>query len=233
MDSQKEDPGVRSKIRSVLAGRQKRSGYEALLEPPNDTYTLYRHGKLVVPDELVPWIMTETHAHRSNRLELQILQSMEIYWENMTSSVSEWALKCPTCSKTRPNTSYRKPKLESLTFCSTPLEVVSVDNIHCSPFYIQVGTCNFSGYTEAVCLANEKENSICQGITMLLCRLQMPRLVRLDNHRSHHSSKFKELMERMGTATSFTTPQNSRSNGTVERRNQIFQMRLKAMSQSC
>ncbi|CAG5101533.1 Oidioi.mRNA.OKI2018_I69.YSR.g17183.t1.cds [Oikopleura dioica] len=89
---QKDDPAIRSKVRSVLAGRQKKSGYEAKLEPPSTTYVLRRHGKLCVPEEMVPEIMQKLHSHRSNRLELQILQSMDLYWEGMATSVSDWAL---------------------------------------------------------------------------------------------------------------------------------------------
>jgi len=115
-------------------------------------------------------------------------------------------------------------------FPRRPFESICIDAIHIRPYLALVSVDHFSGFTSAYAIDNERIETLINATLSLCLRFIVPKMIRLDNHRSFKSTKFIDAMNKMDITLSFTTPANSQANGACERRIRQVQERLKTLT---
>jgi hypothetical protein len=232
--SQMEDENLRKKIKRISNGK-KLETFKTIVEAPYENPILYQFANekwnLIAPKFLVPKILAKIHRHTSKSFDLSKIVKLGLFWNNMAESITSWHQSCTECSISKPNTvPHGHIEKQIGDFPKRPFDSICIDVIHIRPVMALVSVDHFSGFTSAYVIADEKIETLINATLSLCLRFIVPKMIRLDNHRSFRSSKFIETMNKMDIALSFTTPANSQANGACERRIRQIQERLKTLT---
>ncbi|UYV74947.1 hypothetical protein LAZ67_12001877 [Cordylochernes scorpioides] len=133
------------------------SGESKLTIDRNGLQTLKRRGvtKIVVPDALVPDLLTKVHSRYNHPgiSQMTRLISPQYYWKGMSEDISKTTKACAICQSTKPPRGPTFGELGQLPVATQPFDLVALDTIAGlakygnAKAYLHVVVDHFSRYT--------------------------------------------------------------------------------------
>ena len=194
--------------------------------------TVEGHPQIVVPQTLVPRVLTLAHRPKSagHPGETKMYKTLRrhFYWPTLSVDAVTTVKNCVSCARNRVRLRRKSTALQ-LFPATGPLEFVAIDIL--GPFirtkngnrYLLVIGDRFSKLTRTVPLRNITEAAVARAFTTHWAFCYGPPSILLsDNGKQFASRLFVHVCKIMGTNNAFTSTYHPQANGQVERFNRTI-----------
>ncbi|UYV82952.1 hypothetical protein LAZ67_22001514, partial [Cordylochernes scorpioides] len=214
------------------------SGESKLTIDRNGLQTLKRRGvtKIVVPDALVPDLLTKVHSRYNHPgiSQMTRLISTQYYWKGMSEDISKTTKACAICQSTKPPRGPTFGELGQLPVATQPFDLVALDTIAGlakygnAKAYLHVVVDHFSRYTWTF---PSKSTSITtyQQVIKRVLQDGSPKRLLTDRAPAFTSPKFRKFLINRNIHPLLTTSNNPQANGLCERLNATLTGKLRLL----
>ncbi|UYV64363.1 hypothetical protein LAZ67_3000406, partial [Cordylochernes scorpioides] len=214
------------------------SGESKLTVDRNGLQTLKRRGvtKIVVPDTLVPDLLTKVHSRYNHPgiSQMTRLISTQYYWKGMSEDISKTTKACAICQSTKPPRGPTFGELGQLPVATQPFDLVALDTIAGlakygnAKAYLHVVVDHFSRYTWTF---PSKSTSITtyQQVIKRVLQDGSPKRLLTDRAPAFTSPKFRKFLINRNIHPLLTTSNNPQANGLCERLNATLTGKLRLL----
>ncbi|UYV71381.1 hypothetical protein LAZ67_8002859 [Cordylochernes scorpioides] len=214
------------------------SGESKLTIDRNGLQTLKRRGvtKIVVPDALVPDLLTKVHNRYNHPgiSQMTRLISTQYYWKGMSEDISKTTKACAICQSTKPPRGPTFGELGQLPVATQPFDLVALDTIAGlakygnAKTYLHVVVDHFSRYTWTF---PSKSTSITtyQQVIKRVLQDGSPKRLLTDRAPAFTSPKFRKFLINRNIQPLLTTSNNPQANGLCERLNATLTGKLRLL----
>ncbi|UYV68724.1 hypothetical protein LAZ67_6000554 [Cordylochernes scorpioides] len=214
------------------------SGESKLTIDRNGLQTLKRRGvtKIVVPDALVPDLLTKVHSRYNHPgiSQMTRLISPQYYWKGMSEDISKTTKACAICQSTKPPRGPTFGELGQLPVATQPFDLVALDTIAGlakygnAKAYLHVVVDHFSRYTWTF---PSKSTSITtyQQVIKRVLQDGSPKRLLTDRAPAFTSPKFRKFLINRNIHPLLTTSNNPQANGLCERLNATLTGKLRLL----
>ncbi|UYV62175.1 hypothetical protein LAZ67_1008118 [Cordylochernes scorpioides] len=214
------------------------SGESKLTIDRNGLQTLKRRGvtKIVVPDALVPDLLTKVHSRYNHPgiSQMTRLISTQYYWKGMSEDISKTTKACAICQSTKPPRGPTFGELGQLPVATQPFDLVALDTIAGlakygnAKTYLHVVVDHFSRYTWTF---PSKSTSITtyQQVIKRVLQDGSPKRLLTDRAPAFTSPKFRKFLINRNIQPLLTTSNNPQANGLCERLNATLTGKLRLL----
>ncbi|UYV65565.1 hypothetical protein LAZ67_3004714 [Cordylochernes scorpioides] len=214
------------------------SGESKLTIDRNGLQTLKRRGvtKIVVPDALVPDLLTKVHSRYNHPgiSQMTRLISTQYYWKGMAEDISKTTKACAICQSTKPPRGPTFGELGQLPVATQPFDLVALDTIAGlakygnAKTYLHVVVDHFSRYTWTF---PSKSTSITtyQQVIKRVLQDGSPKRLLTDRAPAFTSPKFRKFLINRNIQPLLTTSNNPQANGLCERLNATLTGKLRLL----
>ncbi|UYV79527.1 UBE4B [Cordylochernes scorpioides] len=214
------------------------SGESKLTIDRNGLQTLKRRGvtKIVVPDALVPDLLTKVHSRYNHPgiSQMTRLISTQYYWKGMSEDISKTTKACAICQSTKPPRGPTFGELGQLPVATQPFDLVALDTIAGlakygnAKTYLHVVVDHFSRYTWTF---PSKSTSITtyQQVIKRVLQDGSPKRLLTDRAPAFTSPKFRKFLINRNIHPLLTTSNNPQANGLCERLNATLTGKLRLL----
>ncbi|UYV67493.1 hypothetical protein LAZ67_5000897 [Cordylochernes scorpioides] len=214
------------------------SGESKLTIDRNGLQTLKRRGvtKIVVPDALVPDLLTKVHSRYNHPgiSQMTRLISTQYYWKGMSEDISKTTKACAICQSTKHPRGPTFGELGQLPVATQPFDLVALDTIAGlakygnAKTYLHVVVDHFSRYTWTF---PSKSTSITtyQQVIKRVLQDGSPKRLLTDRAPAFTSPKFRKFLINRNIHPLLTTSNNPQANGLCERLNATLTGKLRLL----
>ncbi|UYV83582.1 NADK2 [Cordylochernes scorpioides] len=214
------------------------SGESKLTIDRNGLQTLKRRGvtKIVVPDALVPDLLTKVHSRYNHPgiSQMTRLISPQYYWKGMSEDISKTTKACAICQSTKPPRGPTFGELGQLPVATQPFDLVALNTIAGlakygnAKAYLHVVVDHFSRYTWTF---PSKSTSITtyQQVIKRVLQDGSPKRLLTDRAPAFTSPKFRKFLINRNIHPLLTTSNNPQANGLCERLNATLTGKLRLL----
>ncbi|UYV65363.1 hypothetical protein LAZ67_3004068 [Cordylochernes scorpioides] len=214
------------------------SGESKLTIDRNGLQTLKRRGvtKIVVPDALVPDLLTKVHSRYNHPgiSQMTRLISPQYYWKGMSEDISKTTKACAICQSTKHPRGPTFGELGQLPVATQPFDLVALDTIAGlakygnAKAYLHVVVDHFSRYTWTF---PSKSTSITtyQQVIKRVLQDGSPKRLLTDRAPAFTSPKFRKFLINRNIHPLLTTSNNPQANGICERLNATLTGKLRLL----
>ncbi|UYV82178.1 hypothetical protein LAZ67_21001276 [Cordylochernes scorpioides] len=214
------------------------SGESKLTIDRNGLQTLKRRGvtKIVVPDALVPDLLTKVHSRYNHPgiSQMTRLISPQYYWKGMSEDISKTTKACAICQSTKHPRGPTFGELGQLPVATQPFDLVALDTIAGlakygnAKAYLHVVVDHFSRYTWTF---PSKSTSITtyQQVIKRVLQDGSPKRLLTDRAPAFTSPKFRKFLINRNIHPLLTTSNNPQANGLCERLNATLTGKLRLL----
>ncbi|UYV60207.1 hypothetical protein LAZ67_1000404 [Cordylochernes scorpioides] len=214
------------------------SGESKLTIDRNGLQTLKRRGvtKIVVPDALVPDLLTKVHSRYNHPgiSQMTRLISTQYYWKGMSEDISKTTKACAICQSTKHPRGPTFGELGQLPVATQPFDLVALDTIAGlakygnAKAYLHVVVDHFSRYTWTF---PSKSTSITtyQQVIKRVLQDGSPKRLLTDRAPAFTSPKFRKFLINRNIHPLLTTSNNPQANGLCERLNATLTGKLRLL----
>ncbi|UYV69600.1 hypothetical protein LAZ67_6004053 [Cordylochernes scorpioides] len=214
------------------------SGESKLTIDRNGLQTLKRRGvtKIVVPDALVPDLLTKVHSRYNHPgiSQMTRLISPQYYWKGMSEDISKTTKACAICQSTKPPRGPTFGELGQLPVATQPFDLVALDTIAGlakygnAKAYLHVVVDHFSRYTWTF---PSKSTSITtyQQVIKRVLQDGSPKRLLTDRAPAFTSPKFRKFLINRNIHPLLTTSNNPQANGLCKRLNATLTGKLRLL----
>ncbi|UYV75390.1 hypothetical protein LAZ67_13000104 [Cordylochernes scorpioides] len=214
------------------------SGESKLTIDRNGLQTLKRRGvtKIVVPDALVPDLLTKVHSRYNHPgiSQMTRLISPQYYWKGMSEDISKTTKACAICQSTKPPRGPTFGELGQLPVATQPFDLVALDTIAGlakygnAKTYLHVVVDHFSRYTWTFPSKSTSLTTYQQVIKRVL-QDGSPKRLLTDRAPAFTSPKFRKFLINRNIHPLLTTSNNPQANGLCERLNATLTGKLRLL----
>ncbi|UYV81267.1 hypothetical protein LAZ67_20000589 [Cordylochernes scorpioides] len=214
------------------------SGESKLTIDRNGLQTLKRRGvtKIVVPDALVPDLLTKVHSRYNHPgiSQMTRLISPQYYWKGMSEDISKTTKACAICQSTKPPRGPTFGELGQLPVATQPFDLVALDTIAGlakygnAKAYLHVVVDHFSRYTWTFPSKSTSLTTYQQVIKRVL-QDGSPKRLLTDRAPAFTSPKFRKFLINRNIHPLLTTSNNPQANGLCERLNATLTGKLRLL----
>ncbi|UYV79536.1 hypothetical protein LAZ67_17003051 [Cordylochernes scorpioides] len=214
------------------------SGESKLTIDRNGLQTLKRRGvtKIVVPDALVPDLLTKVHNRYNHPgiSQMTRLISTQYYWKGMSEDISKTTKACAICQSTKPPRGPTFGELGQLPVATQPFDLVALDTIAGlakygnAKAYLHVVVDHFSRYTWTFPSKSTSLTTYQQVIKRVL-QDGSPKRLLTDRAPAFTSPKFRKFLINRNIQPLLTTSNNPQANGLCERLNATLTGKLRLL----
>ncbi|UYV78667.1 LYST [Cordylochernes scorpioides] len=214
------------------------SGESKLTIDRNGLQTLRRRGvtKIVVPDALVPDLLTKVHSRYNHPgiSQMTRLISPQYYWKGMSEDISKTTKACAICQSTKPPRGPTFGELGQLPVATQPFDLVALDTIAGlakygnAKAYLHVVVDHFSRYTWTFPSKSTSLTTYQQVIKRVL-QDGSPKRLLTDRAPAFTSPKFRKFLINRNIHPLLTTSNNPQANGLCERLNATLTGKLRLL----
>ncbi|UYV82889.1 hypothetical protein LAZ67_22001252 [Cordylochernes scorpioides] len=214
------------------------SGESKLTIDRNGLQTLKRRGvtKIVVPDALVPDLLTKVHSRYNHPgiSQMTRLISTQYYWKGMSEDISKTTKACAICQSTKPPRGPTFGELGQLPVATQPFDLVALDTIAGlakygnAKTYLHVVVDHFSRYTWTFPSKSTSLTTYQQVIKRVL-QDGSPKRLLTDRAPAFTSPKFRKFLINRNIHPLLTTSNNPQANGLCERLNATLTGKLRLL----
>ncbi|UYV83516.1 hypothetical protein LAZ67_23001300 [Cordylochernes scorpioides] len=214
------------------------SGESKLTIDRNGLQTLKRRGvtKIVVPDALVPDLLTMVHSRYNHPgiSQMTRLISPQYYWKGMSEDISKTTKACAICQSTKPPRGPTFGELGQLPVATQPFDLVALDTIAGlakygnAKAYLHVVVDHFSRYTWTFPSKSTSLTTYQQVIKRVL-QDGSPKRLLTDRAPAFTSPKFRKFLINRNIHPLLTTSNNPQANGLCERLNATLTGKLRLL----
>ncbi|UYV70374.1 hypothetical protein LAZ67_7002762 [Cordylochernes scorpioides] len=214
------------------------SGESKLTIDRNGLQTLKRRGvtKIVVPDALVPDLLTKVHNRYNHPgiSQMTRLISTQYYWKGMSEDISKTTKACAICQSTKPPRGPTFGELGQLPVATQPFDLVALDTIAGlakygnAKTYLHVVVDHFSRYTWTFPSKSTSLTTYQQVIKRVL-QDGSPKRLLTDRAPAFTSPKFRKFLINRNIHPLLTTSNNPQANGLCERLNATLTGKLRLL----
>ena len=193
---------------------------------------LHPHLQLVLPQQLVPTVLTALHTdptagHLGIAKTLQKIRG-RFYWPGQRRDVEDWCRACDECAARKSLPRPRRASLQS-DLTGVPIQRVAMDILGPLPEterghkYILVIADYFTKWTEAFPMHDMEAQTVANlFVHHFVCRFGAPDYLHTDQGRNFESTLMAEICRLLGILKTRTTPYHPQSDGLVERFNRTL-----------
>ncbi|UYV71535.1 hypothetical protein LAZ67_8003617 [Cordylochernes scorpioides] len=214
------------------------SGESKLTIDRNGLQTLKRRGvtKIVVPDALVPDLLTKVHSRYNHPgiSQMTRLISTQYYWKGMSEDISKTTKACAICQSTKHPRGPTFGELGQLPVATQPFDLVALDTIAGlakygnAKTYLHVVVDHFSRYTWTFPSKSTSLTTYQQVIKRVL-QDGSPKRLLTDRAPAFTSPKFRKFLINRNIHPLLTTSNNPQANGLCERLNATLTGKLRLL----
>ncbi|UYV75642.1 hypothetical protein LAZ67_13000830, partial [Cordylochernes scorpioides] len=214
------------------------SGESKLTIDRNGLQTLKRRGvtKIVVPDALVPDLLTKVHSRYNHPgiSQMTRLISPQYYWKGMSEDISKTTKACAICQSTKHPRGPTFGELGQLPVATQPFDLVALDTIAGlakygnAKTYLHVVVDHFSRYTWTFPSKSTSLTTYQQVIKRVL-QDGSPKRLLTDRAPAFTSPKFRKFLINRNIHPLLTTSNNPQANGLCERLNATLTGKLRLL----
>ncbi|UYV78557.1 hypothetical protein LAZ67_16001995 [Cordylochernes scorpioides] len=214
------------------------SGESKLTIDRNGLQTLKRRGvtKIVVPDALVPDLLTKVHSRYNHPgiSQMTRLISTQYYWKGMSEDISKTTKACAICQSTKHPRGPTFGELGQLPVGTQPFDLVALDTIAGlakygnAKTYLHVVVDHFSRYTWTFPSKSTSLTTYQQVIKRVL-QDGSPKRLLTDRAPAFTSPKFRKFLINRNIHPLLTTSNNPQANGLCERLNATLTGKLRLL----
>ncbi|UYV70851.1 hypothetical protein LAZ67_8000851 [Cordylochernes scorpioides] len=214
------------------------SGESKLTIDRNGLQTLKRRGvtKIVVPDALVPDLLTKVHSRYNHPgiSQMTRLISTQYYWKGMSEDISKTTKACAICQSTKHPRGPTFGELGQLPVATQPFDLVALDTIAGlakygnAKTYLHVVVDHFSRYTWTFPSKSISLTTYQQVIKRVL-QDGSPKRLLTDRAPAFTSPKFRKFLINRNIHPLLTTSNNPQANGLCERLNATLTGKLRLL----
>jgi len=193
---------------------------------------LHPHLQLVLPQQLVPTVLTALHkdptaGHLGIAKTLQKIRD-RFYWPGQRRDVEDWCRACDECAARKSLPRPRRASLQS-DLTGVPIQRVAMDILGPLPEterghkYILVIADYFTKWTEAFPMHDMEAQTVAKlFVHHFVCRFGAPDYLHTDQGSNFESILMAEICRLLGILKTRTTPYHPQSDGLVERFNRTL-----------
>ncbi len=204
--------------------------YHVWVQPGKGHKSGRSHVQVVIPSQLIPTVLSETHDSPLLGGHMGINRTMDktrqrFFWPTMYQDIVQWIKSCTPCNRRKRPSKPVRAQLIPMPVPSTPFERVSTDILGPLPTcqntenkYVLVFIDNFTKYMELIAVPDIKADRIATCfLKEIVCRHGTPAYLHSDRGTNYLSNIVKATCQILGVTKTQTSSYHPQCNGQSER----------------